>query len=366
MESQFLENAAEGALGNEIGLGAGDGLEQRRGAADKDVHVVVGGLEQVLLEVLLRDVSGLAIPASTGLVNKEMELELVGVLSLDFFQFALEQNVLFGLGAVEQVDLGVVLGVPGNAVDQLVERRDAGATSNEGNLLVLVGGPRVLGEGSHEGDGLVEAKVEDVVTKLAVGVSLDDQTEATGLIEVGDRRVRSNDRGAFSVHELGKDGRSQGQSQLLVIRDFKGELLSLKGEGESEHVRYKRKQITHILGESLDVNELEVDKAAEALETLVLVGALGLVVPVVGGSDGSACSYNHASEERLLSDWAGSGRKKAQLALWTVSVFINEREKESRGNWGVLTGPERATDVLREERAELGRLMVVQSVCVCV
>lgn len=208
---------------------ARNGLVERRRATDKDLDVLLRGLEEVLLKVLLGDETSLALPAGGGLVKEEVELELLGVLGGNGLKLVLEQNVRLGHVTVEQANLGLVSGILLDGVDELVKRGDTTATTNEADLLVEVGLVGVLGDGSLEGNSIIEVEAEDVVTKLAGLVSLNQELERTGGLEVRDGSVRADHVGALLGDKSGEQAGSVSQAENIVCGELKGELLDVGG-----------------------------------------------------------------------------------------------------------------------------------------
>lgn len=226
-ESKVLESTNQLTLISRRNLGTRDGVVQRRRSTDEDVDVVGRRSKHVCLQVSLGNETSLTLPVRTSLVDKEVELELVGVLLLNGQKLILQQNIILRNTSVKEVNLGLVFGVLANTLNQLEQRSDTGATSNESNLLVLVGSPRVLGDGSLERNVVIDAEAKDVVAKLSGGVSLNNELEAAGNLKVGNRCVWSNNVVALCSDVFGQKRRGEGKAENRVVRQFKGEFLGL-------------------------------------------------------------------------------------------------------------------------------------------
>lgn len=204
-----------------------DGVVKRRRTADKDVDVVGRRREEVLLKVVLGDETGLTLPVRTSLVNEEVELELLRVLALDFLKLLLKQNVVLRNVTVKERDLGLVGRVLRDSANQLEERSNTGTTTNEANFVVLVGSVRVLGNGTLEGNSVVDVQAKDVVTKLTSLVSLDEDSESAGGIEIRNRSVRSDNIATLRGNILGQKARGVSEAESLVLGELEGKLLGL-------------------------------------------------------------------------------------------------------------------------------------------
>jgi hypothetical protein len=191
------------------------------------VDVVSRRREEVLFKVVLGNETGLTLPVRTSLVNKEVELELLRVLALNLLKLLLKQNVVLRNATIKERDLGLVGRVLGDSVNQLEERGNAGTTANETNLLVLVGKVGVLGNGSLEGDSVVDVQAKDVVTKLTSLVSLDEDSESARGLEIRNGSVRSDDIATLSGDKLGQKTGSVSEAESLVLGELKGEFLGL-------------------------------------------------------------------------------------------------------------------------------------------
>lgn len=268
-ETEVLESTVNLTLVGRRDLATGDGLVERRRTADEDLDVVGVGSGRVALDELLGDETALTLPVGGGLVEEVVHVKLLGLGLGDGVDLVLEQNVALGGVTVEKVDLGLVLGVLVDGLDELVQRGDTGSGTNQGDLLVEVGLPLVLDDGTLEGQGLALLELVDVLGHLSLGVRLDDELKLALLVGVGNGGVRSHHVGALGGHVLGEQSGGGGQAQGGV------------GGGELEDERLG------VVGQVLGGLELEVDPLVIALEGggLGVVGD-GHVGKVVGGGGG--------------------------------------------------------------------------------
>ncbi|KAH3687537.1 hypothetical protein WICPIJ_001499, partial [Wickerhamomyces pijperi] len=88
------------------------------------------------------------------------------------------------LGPVDQVDLGLVVFVLGDLVQDLVQRSDTGATADQSDVFELVGLPLPLDNWALEGDSVVRLQGEDVLTELPLWVLLDHELNDASLVWV--------------------------------------------------------------------------------------------------------------------------------------------------------------------------------------
>jgi hypothetical protein len=190
--SELSQLAAQLALVRRAVLVAGDGLVESRGAADEDLEVLLVRRRDDGLEELLGDVALALRPVLRGLVKDVKGAEAVGVLVLELLKFRLEDDVVGGDVAVDERNLGLVLGVLEDGAGELVHGGDSGATSDQSDVVVLVGLPRVLGDGSLHLKRLAGCHVVHVLGHDATGVPLDNEVEVTGSVLVRDRGVWAN------------------------------------------------------------------------------------------------------------------------------------------------------------------------------
>lgn len=173
--SELLERTRKLALVLGTDLVARDGLHQTRRPAHKDLDVLLLGLGKHRLEELLADEPAAAGPRLGRLVQDVEGAEALWVRVLELGQLLLEQNVLLGDVSEDEGDLGLVVGVVKDGARELVHGRDARAAGHEGDVVVLVLRPAVLGEGALEVEALAGRQVVEVRAHGAVGVLLDEQ-----------------------------------------------------------------------------------------------------------------------------------------------------------------------------------------------
>lgn len=189
--SQLLEDARQLALVLGAGLSSANGLVHARRTADEDLDVLLLGLWENGLEELLGDVALSASPLLGRVVQDVERTEPLRVRVLDFLEFLLQKDVLLGNITKDQRHLGLVVGVLEDGTDQLVHGRDARATGDQGNVLVLVGLPGVLGDRALEIQTLAYVHAVKVFRHGTIGIALHDEIQVAGLIWVcvNDRTV---------------------------------------------------------------------------------------------------------------------------------------------------------------------------------
>lgn len=119
-------------------LAATDSLVQSRRPANKDLDVLLLWLRQHSLQQILGDVSATMRPALGRVVQEVEGTEAARVRVLELLEFLLEDNVFLAEIAVDQGDFCLVVFVLEDVAYDLVHRRDACSTGDQGNVLVLV------------------------------------------------------------------------------------------------------------------------------------------------------------------------------------------------------------------------------------
>lgn len=173
-------------------LVARDGLVQAGGTANEDLDVLLVGRGDDGLQELLGDEALALGPVLGGLVEDVEGAETVGVLVLELLELLLEEDVLLGDVAEDEGDLGLVLGVLEDGARELVHGGDTGTAGNQGNVVVLVGLPRVLRDGALHLELLADSHVVHVLRHNATGVLLDNEVEVALGILVGNGSVRTD------------------------------------------------------------------------------------------------------------------------------------------------------------------------------
>lgn len=173
--AKLLQDTSELALVLGANLVAGDGLVQAGRTADEDLDVLALRLGQNLLEELLGDVTGVTPPLFGSLVECVKGTETLGVGVLELGELLLEKDVLLSEVSEDEGDLCLIVGVVEDGAAELVHGGDTGSASNESDVVVLVLGPGVLGEGSLDVESLSRGHVVHVCAHGAVRVLLDQE-----------------------------------------------------------------------------------------------------------------------------------------------------------------------------------------------
>lgn len=174
-------------------LGASNGLVHARGTANEDLDVLLAGVGQDSLEKLLGDDTLGTGPVLWGVVEGVESAHAVGVLVLKIFPLTLEEDILLGDVAEDEGDLCVVVGVLEDGAGELVHGGDASTTSDQGNVVVLVGLPGVLGDGTLHVEPLAGMHVVKVLGHGTAGVLLDYEVDVANGVLVTDGSVGTND-----------------------------------------------------------------------------------------------------------------------------------------------------------------------------
>lgn len=277
--TEFLEVTGNLALVGWTLLGTGDGLVHARGTADEKLDVGLLGVGEDSLEELLADEALGARPVRWGLVEEVEGAETLGVLLLEVLELALQEDVFLADVAENKRDLGLVVRVLEDGAAELVHGGDASTASNEGNLVVLVGGPGVLGDGALEVESLTGTHVVHVLGHGAVGVALDDEVDVSFGILVADGRVWSDDGllhlGTLVLGEEGSCKRKKKRRRRLAGCREREEEKEGEGEGEGEqhtgNIQTRRgtlgqveAELLGVVVDVLDALKLQADEALVA------------------------------------------------------------------------------------------------------
>lgn len=103
----------------------------------------------------------------------------------------LQQYILFLDVAEDKRDFGLVVRVLEDGPAELVHGRYAGAAGDERDVVVLVLGPGVFGQGTFHVEALAGAHAVEVFGHGAVGVALDYEVEVPESVFVADGGVGS-------------------------------------------------------------------------------------------------------------------------------------------------------------------------------
>lgn len=180
--AKLLEGTSQLTLVLGADLVSGDGVHETGRATDKQLDVLVLGLRENSLEELLGDVAAVADPLLGGVVEDIESTETLGEGVLEVLKLLLQKDVLLGDVAKDKGDLGLIVGVVENSASELVHRSDASTTGNEGNVVVLVLLPGVLGQRTLDVETLAGNKVVEVCAHRTVGVLLNEQVDETLLV----------------------------------------------------------------------------------------------------------------------------------------------------------------------------------------
>ena len=208
-------------------LVARDGLVESGWAANEDLEVLLVGRRDDSLEELLSNVALALRPVLRGLVKDVEGTEAVGVLVLELLELGLEDDVVGGDVAVDERNLGLVLGVLEDGAGELVHGGDSGATSDQSDVVVLVGLPRVLGDRSLHLKRLAGCHAVHVLGHDASGVPLDNEVEVTGSVLVRDGGVWA-DRGLGHLRSLVLGNEGAGDAEAgngILISELESQLL---------------------------------------------------------------------------------------------------------------------------------------------
>lgn len=161
--TKLLQDTCELTLVLGADLSTRDRLVHSGGTADEELDVLRLRLRKNSLQQFLRDVALTLRPALRGVVKEMEDLESLGIGVLELTELLAEKNVVLVDVAVDERDLGFVLGVGEDLAGQLVHGGDTSTASNQGNLLVLVSLPGILGKGTLEVKSVAGLKAVDVV-----------------------------------------------------------------------------------------------------------------------------------------------------------------------------------------------------------
>lgn len=180
--AKLLEGTSQLTLVLGADLVSGDGVHETGRATDKQLDVLVLGLRENSLEELLGDVAAVADPLLGRVVEDIESTETLWEGVLEVLKLLLQKDVLLGDVAKDKGDLGLIVGVVENSASELVHRSDASTTGNEGNVVVLVLLPGVLGQRTLDVETLAGNKVVEVCAHRTVGVLLNEQVDKTLLV----------------------------------------------------------------------------------------------------------------------------------------------------------------------------------------
>lgn len=204
-------------------------LVKTRRSAYEDLDILLSGTRNNSLQQLLGNEALALRPVLRRLVQNVESAEAVGVLVLEVFELLLEQDVVGGDVTKDKSHLGLVLGVLEDGAGELVHGGDAGAAGDQGDVVVLVGLPGVLGDGALHLERLAGGHVVHVLGHDAAGVALDDEVEVAGLVLVGDGGVGA-DGGLLHLGTLvlGDEGGGNVEARDgIVVVELEAQLLGV-------------------------------------------------------------------------------------------------------------------------------------------
>lgn len=213
-----------------------DGIHHTGRTADEHLDVVRLGLGEDRLEESLVDVARGAGPVLGRVVEDVERPEALRVRVLQLLELAAQQDVVVGHVAEHERHLGLVLGVAEDGTRELPHGRDAGAARYQGDVVVLVGLPGILGQGTLDVEAMALDHVVQVRRHGAVGVLLHEEVNvALGILKtvlarptrtgIGKKRTLVTD-GGIRPHNgllhvrslvLGQDGARDMQTRDLVL-----------------------------------------------------------------------------------------------------------------------------------------------------
>lgn len=181
--SQFAQNTSQLSLVLRALLVTRNSLVQARWSTDEDLDVLRLGLRQHGLQELLGDESLLEVGRILGRVVERVEdAQTLGVGVLEVFELALEQDVLLGNVAVDEGHLGLVLWVVEDGAGKLVHWGDTSSSGYKRDVVMLVGGPRVLWDWALNIETLVGLHIVQMGGHWSIGVFLNQESKVTPLL----------------------------------------------------------------------------------------------------------------------------------------------------------------------------------------
>jgi hypothetical protein len=148
--AQLLQDTRKLTLVLGADLASRDGLVKAGRTADEELDVLLLGLGQNSLQQLLVDEALAASPLLGRVVEDVEGAEALGVGVLKMLEFFLQEDVVLVDVTEDKSNLGAVFGVLEDMANELVHGCDTGSTGDQGNVVVLVSLPGVLGERTLE------------------------------------------------------------------------------------------------------------------------------------------------------------------------------------------------------------------------
>lgn len=179
--AQLLKNAT--ALASSPALLTQQRLLHSRRATHHNLGVLLRSRGSNLLQQGLGDIPlPVAITLALEATDRVNSLELARVAGLVLLELLVEEHVLLAVDAEHERDLGLVLRVVEDALDELVDRGDARAAGDERYRAVLVGRPLVSRDAHGEHDAVARAERVQVGGLLALRVPLYQEVHVAGCV----------------------------------------------------------------------------------------------------------------------------------------------------------------------------------------
>lgn len=148
-------------------------LLHRRRPTDHDLRVIIRGRRGNLLQ---EGLGNIPLPVAVALAlepaHRVHGLELARVARLVLLELLVEEHVLLAVDTEDERDLGLVLWVVEDSLDELVDRGDARAAGDERHRAVLVGRPLVAGDAYGKHDAVTRAERVQVCGLLSLRIPL--------------------------------------------------------------------------------------------------------------------------------------------------------------------------------------------------
>ena len=163
-------------------LGASHRTDLRRRTADKHLDLVAAlSTRKVLLKYILSHEASEPIPALARLSHAIDNVE-TRVLLGKLVEALTEKDILLGVVGVDEGDLGLVVLVPSDSLNELPQGSDTRSTTNETNVAEFVGLVRELRDGTLELEFITLLQRVEVLGQLTVGVVLDQKVNVTSFL----------------------------------------------------------------------------------------------------------------------------------------------------------------------------------------
>jgi len=166
-----------------------DTLIHSRRPTHKDLNIPLLRLRQHRLQQLLAYIPLPLHPPLTRLIQHIKRLKPLRIRIFQLLKLMLQQDILLLDVAEHERDFRPVVGILEDGPAELVHGRDAGAAGDERDVVVLVLGPGVFGEGAFHVEALAGGHAVEMFGHGAVGVALDYEVEVAADVFVADGGV---------------------------------------------------------------------------------------------------------------------------------------------------------------------------------